>query len=291
MEEWMNIDWESFHFLRPTFLWLLAGIAFLFLIGFLSFRDEEKWKKSIAAHLRPYVIQKGSTRFRMVMHSLLAIFMVIACLGLAGPTWNEIEVPGKTLDTPVVIALDMSQSMMATDIQPNRLERAKFKIIDLLDANPHARIALIGYAGTAHTIIPLCTDYNIIKSHLTGLNPSVLPFPGTDLEAALNLTDGITQVTDAPSRLILISDAFDDEAFDLLRAYVAKGNRTVELLAMNTPSGAPVPMRNSKRSQKDENGEVVHSALNRKVLQKLGALESIHLNQLIYLLKLIIYSS
>lgn len=278
--DWLNIDWGKFHFLRPEYLWLLIPVAVLFLIGFFSFRDEEKWKKSIAAHLRPYVIQKGSGKLRMVMHTLLTLFVTIACLGLAGPTWNEVEVPGKILETPVVIALDLSQSMMATDIQPSRLERAKFKIKDLLDANPHARIALIGFSGTAHTIVPLCTDYNIIKSHLTSLSPNVLPFAGTDVEAALFLTDSITKVSDAPSRLILVTDDFDDSTFDLLQSYVNKGNRTVEILPMNTPSGADITYRNSKRIRKDKAGNPIHSALNSQVLSKLASVEAIHVNKL-----------
>ena len=280
MNDWTTIDWDKFHFLRPEFLYALAAVAFIFLIGFFSFRDEEKWKKNIAVHLRPYVIQKGSGTMRMIVHSLLSVFMAIACLGLAGPTWNEVEVPGKILETPVVIALDLSQSMMATDIQPTRLERAKFKINDLLDANPHARIALVGFAGTAHTIVPLCTDYNIIKSHLTGLSPDVLPYPGSDVEAALFLTDSITKVSDAPSRLILITDDFDAQLFEHIQAYINQGNRIVEVLPMNTFSGADVTFAKSKRVQKDENGDPVHSALNQNVLNQLSSLKSVHVNQL-----------
>ena len=276
--EWLNIDWDKFHFLRPEYLWLIVPVAVLFLVGFFSFRDEEKWKKSIAVHLRPYVIQKGSGKLRMVMHTLLSIFITLGCLGLAGPTWNEVEVPGKVLETPVVIALDLSQSMMATDIQPSRLERAKFKINDLLDANPHARIALIGFSGTAHTIVPLCTDYNIIKSHLNSLSPNVLPFGGTDVEAALFLTDSITKVSDAPSRLILITDDFDDEVFGVIQTYVNQGNRTVEVLPMNTSSGAGITYANSKRVRKDKDGLAVHSALNPSVLSKLSSIKNIHIN-------------
>lgn len=277
--DWTNIDWDQFHFLRPEFLWTLVAVAFIFLIGFFSFRDEEKWKNNIAAHLRPYVIQKGSGSLRMIVHSLLSVFMAIACLGLAGPTWNEVEVPGKILETPVVIALDLSQSMMSTDIQPTRLERAKFKINDLLDANPHARIALIGFAGTAHTIVPLCTDYNIIKSHLTGLSPDVLPFPGSDVEAALYLSDSITKVSKAPSRIVLITDDFDNLVFEQIQSYVNQGNRKVEILPMNTPAGADVLIRNTVRIQKKENGNAVHSALNTKLLKQLSSLESVHVNQ------------
>ncbi len=280
ISEWSHIDWNKFHFLRPEFLYLLIAVGLVLVIGMFAFRDEEKWKKSIAIHLRPYVIQKGSVQFRMVMHILLTIFLAIGCLGLAGPTWNEIEVPGQTLETPVVIALDMSQSMMASDIQPNRLERAKFKITDFLDANPRARVALVGYAGTAHTIVPLCLDYNIIKSHLDGLKPNTLPFPGTDVEAVLLLADSISQVSDAPSQLILITDQIDETLFVQLQNYIAKGNKSVELIPMNTWAGAEVPRAGSKRALKDADGNIVYSKLDKVVLNKIGSIEGIRVNQL-----------
>ena len=280
LANWLHIDWDQFHFLRPEFLYLLIPILFILIIGLFSFRDEEKWKKSIAPHLRPYVIQKGSMRFRIAMHIVLSISLSIACLGLSGPTWNEIEVPGKVLETPVVIALDLSQSMLATDIQPNRLERAKFKILDLLKANPRARIALIGFSGTAHTIIPLCQDYHIIESHLEGLTPNVLPFSGTDLRAALDLSDSITQVSDALSQLILITDAIEPDLFTEIQRYIAQGNRMVELIPMNTPTGAEIPMPGSTRPFKDEKGQVVYSKLNSQVLKQLSSLENIHINPL-----------
>jgi len=280
IRDWTHIDWDKFHFLRPEFLWVLAGVAFIFLIGLFSLRDEEKWKKNIAIHLRPYVIQKGSGMMRLVAHSLLSFFMALACLGLAGPTWNEVELPGKILETPVVIALDLSQSMMATDIQPSRLERAKFKINDLLDANPRARIALVGFAGTAHTVVPLCTDYNIIKSHLPGLSPDILPYPGTDVEAALILADSITKISSAPSRLILITDDFDEDVFEVVQNYVNQGDRFVEVLPMNTVTGANIKFPKSKKVQKDENGNPVLSALNQKALNQLSSLKGVHVNRL-----------
>ncbi len=280
MEEWLHIDWDNFHFLRPEFLYGLIGVAVVLILGFFGFRDEEKWKKSIAPHLRPYVIQKGSLAFRRNMHILLSLSLAIGCLGLAGPTWNEIEVPGKILETPVVIALDMSQSMMATDIKPNRLERAKFKISDLLDANPKARVALVGYTSTAHTIVPLCSDYNIITSHLEGLSPKILPFSGTDVQTALDLTDSITQISDAPSKLILITDELDEGLFKAVQKYVAQGNRSVELIPMNTVNGAQIPKPNSKYFYQDGNGNPVFSKLDASVLKKLSFIDGIRVNQL-----------
>ena len=280
IDELQNINWENFHFLRPMFLWLLIPAFVALILGFISISKQAAWQKYIAPHLRPYVIKKGNkSRIRWIR--IWAVVTVsIAIVGLAGPVWKKIQIPGKTLETPVVIILDVSQSMMATDIQPSRLERAKFKIHDFLNANPHARTALIGFAGTAHVIVPLTSDYKIIESHLGGVTPDIMPLPGSNLSAALQLCDTITKVTDAPATLILFTDDFTDETFDLLNEFVSLGSTKVEVVPMNTITGADVIRPNSKSPFKDENGKAVHSKLDKVILDKLNSLENITVNAL-----------
>ncbi len=276
----LHISWENFHFLRPLFLWLLLPAFAVLLIGLSGLSVQAKWKKFIAPHLRPYVIQKGREGKMKWMQSGLFIYLSIVIVGAAGPTWKKIEVPGKTLETPLVIALDLSQSMMATDIQPNRLGRAKFKITDLLVANPRARVALVGYAGTAHTIVPLSSDYKIIQSHLDGLSPQMMPYPGTNLEAALVLVDTIIRVTTAPATLLLITDDFTDEVFNLLQRFVNQGKTKVEIMPMSTATGANVPSPGSNKLMRNKQGNIVHSALDNSILDKLSSIEKIHVNTL-----------
>lgn len=229
-----QINWEDFHFLRPVFLWLFIPAIASLVIGLIGLREEVKWKNVIAPHLRPYIIKKGSENLKRRMQVVLLLFVSIAILGLAGPTWRTIEVPGKTLETPVVVILELSQSMMENDLQPSRLERAKFKISDFLDANPRARIGLIGFAGTAHSIVPLSSDYKIIRSFLEGLSPQIMPFPGSNLEAALQLADTMTAVSKAPGTVILFSDEFTEESFVLLQNYCLQGKNKIEIFPMNT---------------------------------------------------------
>ncbi|MEA3461623.1 MAG: VWA domain-containing protein [Bacteroidota bacterium] len=280
IDGFLNINWEDFHLLRPLFLWLLLPAFAVLLIGLIGLRDQVKWKKVIAPHLRPYVIRKGSEGKMRWMQSALFIFLSIAIFGAAGPTWDKIEVPGKTLETPLLILLDLSQSMMADDIQPNRLERSKFKINDLLDANPRARTALIGFAGTAHTIVPLTGDYKIIKSHLDGLSPEIMPYPGTNIEAALVLADTLIRVTTAPATLLLVTDDFTDELFNQLQRFVNQGKTKVEILPMNTVTGANVPASGSKRPMRDNQGNIVHSAMDNNILNQLHSIEKININRL-----------
>lgn len=280
INDFLHIDWEAFHFLRPNLLWLSMPLFVVLVIGVVSVRDQVKWKKAIAPHLRAYVIKRGSESIQLWMRLILVVFLGIGIIGASGPTWKKIEVPGQILETPVVIALDLSQSMMASDIQPNRLERAKFKISDLMDANPRARLALIGFAGTAHTIIPLARDYNIIKSHLDGLSPNIMPFPGSNLSAALKLSDSITAISDAPATLILFTDDFSDAIFQDLQQFVGSEKTRVEIVPMNTIAGGDVPVPGAKRPFKNQQGEIVHSSLNTEIVSKLNSIENIHVNQL-----------
>ncbi|MDX2431316.1 MAG: VWA domain-containing protein, partial [Bacteroides sp.] len=248
-----QINWEDFHFLRPVFLWLFIPAFASLAFGLMGLREEVKWKNVIAPHLRPYIIKKGSENLKRRMQVVLLLFVSIAILGLAGPTWRTIEVPGKTLETPVVVILELSQSMMSTDIQPTRLERAKFKISDFLDAKPGARVGLIGFAGTAHSIVPLSSDYKIISSFLEGLSPQIMPFPGSNLEAALQLADTMTAVSSAPGTVILFSDEFTDESFDLLQAYCLQGRNKIEIFPMNTEGESEV-----RRKLNSVDGLTVH---------------------------------
>lgn len=278
--ELFPIDWAEFHFLRPKFLWLFLAVGVFLFIGLLSLRQEVKWKSAIAPHLRPYVIQKGNHWTKIWMNFILLLVFSIGILAASGPTWKRIEVAGRNLETPMVLLLDLSQSMMTDDLQPNRLERAKFKIKDLLNQNPRARAALVGFAGTAHTIVPLTSDYEIINSHVEGLKPSVMPFPGSDLMAGMSLADSVMSVTDAPGTLIIFTDDFNAGYFDLFSEFLSGSKHKIEILPMNTLAGGEVPNRWGKTPIKDANGQPVYSALNQQALNQLSALDAVTIHKL-----------
>ena len=126
----LNISWQEFHFLRPQFLWLLVLAMLVLIIALIGLRETVKWKDVISPHLRPFMIKKGSEGIKRWMHLAFFFCISIAIIGVSGPTWRKIEEPEKILETPLVLLLDLSQSMMSADIQPTRRERAKFKIQD-----------------------------------------------------------------------------------------------------------------------------------------------------------------
>jgi Ca-activated chloride channel family protein len=276
----LHIDWNEFHFLRPNFLWTLVPVAITLIIGLFGVRDQVKWKYYIAPHLRPFMIKKGSERLKIVMQVLSFFIISIAVFGLAGPTWKKIELPERILETPLIILLDLSQSMMTDDIQPNRLERAKFKISDFLEANPKVRVGLVGFSGTAHTLVPLTKDYKIIESYLKNITTNVLPFQGTDLEAGLKLSDSLIKQTEAPGTIFLITDEFTEETFQVVQSVLTNNTTKLEIMPFGTSAGAPVPALGSKRSIKDNKGNSVFSALNQEIINKLGSLEQVNINSL-----------
>ena len=276
----LDIDWNAFHFLRPEFLWALLPIAIVLIIGLFGIRDQIQWKKYIAPHLRPYMIKKGSERLKVIMQIISFFVVTFAVLGLAGPTWKKIELPERTLETPLIILLDLSQSMMAEDLQPNRLERAKFKVSDFLEANPKVRIGLVGFSGTAHTLVPITKDYKIIESYLNTINTSVLPFQGTDLEAGLILSDSLIKATEAPGTIILISDEFTNETFSTIQNISSNNTTRIEIMPFGTSIGATVPKIGSKRPMRDAKGKVITSALNHEIIKKIGTLNNVTINDL-----------
>lgn len=274
------IVWKDFHFVRPQFLWLFIPVTLIFILGWINMRQDVKWKKAIAPHLRPFVIKKGGEHTRLWMNFVLGIAFSFGVLAISGPTWKKVELPGQQLETPMVLLLDLSQSMMAQDIQPNRLERAKFKIKDLLDYDPGARVALIGFAGTAHTIVPLTKDYEIIRSHLDGLKPSIMPVSGSNLNAALMVVDTLLKVTTAPGTILILSDDFTEADFSLIQQFTANSYHKISILPINTEVGSNVPAFNGKGLMKDTAGNPVFSALNATVLSQMQSLKNVNVHAL-----------
>ncbi len=259
-ENFWPIDWNEFHFIRPIFLWLFVPMLLWIVVTLLSSRRDQSWQKMIASHLRPFVIQKGNEWVTIVMQGVFCLALSFGILGLSGPTWREVEVPGQELETPLVILLDLNEGMLNTDLQPNRLERAKFKIGDFLDQQPGPRMAMVGFAGTAHTIMPLTRDYNLIRNHIDGLSPDVMPVKGSFLKGAFERARAIMDSTEAPGSVLLLTDSFSDEDFQVIQDFCGTSSHKVEILFT--------------RSNSDLSGE------QELIIQKISSLDQLLFNQL-----------
>ncbi len=236
-----HINWQQFHFLRPWALYLFVPLGVIVLLLILGNRERGKWKTIVAKPLRGYMFSRGSTWAIALPLLLFTLGMSAMITGLAGPTWENKEIPGQKVQAVVLIALDLSRSMTAKDIQPNRIERAKFKIGDFLDANPRARAGLLAFAGTAHPVLPFTGDYKIIKFHTGSLSNKIMPVQGTNTRLLLQQIDTLMKRVTAPSTVLLITDAIDSQQAAQLSNWVNASIHRLEILLVSTPNGAGIP--------------------------------------------------
>ncbi|WP_428926141.1 VWA domain-containing protein [Marinibacterium sp. SX1] len=206
---------EAFHFLRPW--WLLALPAVALLWWWLRPRRAgaaEALADSIAPHLAA-ALRTGAGRRRRI-HPLDLVMVTGLLLGLAaaGPTWSRLPDPLVADTAPLVVALKVTDSMLADDLAPSRLDRARFKILDLIEARAGARTALVAYAGSAHRVAPLTEDPNILRPLLEGLKPQVMPQAGDNPAAAVDLAAEI--LGDEAGAVLLVLDDVDPSAVPAL---------------------------------------------------------------------------
>lgn len=241
IEEIQHIDWEKFHFLRTEYQWVVIPALIIILLGLLFYAESTSWKKNIAPHLRPYVIRKGTEWKSRLMHLMVLLMFILGFIAFFGPSWSEIKTPAKKIKSRFVIALDMSQSMMAKDISPDRLERAKFKIRDLLKANPQAETSLLVFSGSTHIVIPFTTDYKLMLDQISGLKPGMMPVKGTGFNTLFTKLDTLFTDNKAQGKVLLITDDLNDLSLEQVSSFLQDHNVHLYIYPFATAKGAVIP--------------------------------------------------
>jgi Ca-activated chloride channel family protein len=147
------------------------------------------------------------------------MIMIVICLSASGPTWSRIPNPFFSETAPLAIVLNINQTMLTNDIQPTRLERAKIKIQDLLAIRSGARTALVAYAGSAHMVLPLTEDPDLLKPFLEGLAPEIMPVKGNDASIALDLAHNILTTDETPGSILFVTDDVSESVFPAFEKY------------------------------------------------------------------------
>ena len=231
---------EAFHFLRP--LWLLSVLPVL-LLWFLVRPKRSGGKDAhpgIAPHLASALEVGGGGRRRVYPIDGVLVGGVILAIAAAGPTWSKLPNPLVAETAPLVIALKVTPSMESPDLPPSRLERARFKILDLIEARAGARTALVAYAGTAHRVAPLTEDPNILRPLLESLTPAVMPREGDDAAAALEVAAGILETAETPGAVLFALDDLNPADVDALNAWDPE-TRPPLVFLVAAPPGTPLP--------------------------------------------------
>ncbi|MDP6744067.1 MAG: VWA domain-containing protein [SAR324 cluster bacterium] len=259
---------SEFHFLRP--LWLLA----IPLVWWLVFRllgkwwSTANWERIVEPHLLQFLAITPAKQKTSLLPWIMCFAGTLLLLALAGPVWEKVPQPLLQKSQARVLVLDLSFSMLATDIKPTRLDRARFKLEDLLKRFVEGDTALIAYAGEAFVISPLTHDPATIAALLPGLHPNIMPVPGSRAEQAFSLAGNLLSRSKSGSgHIIWITDGIEGQDFATLENTV--GRNRLSILAVGTESGSPVALSEGG-FLKDKNGAIVIPKLNSQPLEKLA---------------------
>ncbi|MCG8699692.1 MAG: VWA domain-containing protein [Bacteroidales bacterium] len=262
-----------FRFANIEFLYALLFIpafALVYIVLLNSYKKALKRfgeAKTMAFLMPGQALNKRHIKF--IIYSLAFAMLVIAA---ARPQFGSKLEEMKREGIEIVLALDISNSMRAEDIKPNRLERAKQAIITLLDKLEDDRIGLIVFAGDAYTQIPLTTDYKSARLFLSNINPEIVSKQGTAIGSAIELAmKSFSQNEESSKVMVIISDGENHEgnALDAAQMASEKGVK-IFTIGMGSLEGAPIPQKGSNAFVKDRQGNVVISRMNSEMLSQIA---------------------
>lgn len=259
---------DALHFLRPW--WLLALVLLPLLWRALRADGglQRSWARAVDAHLLPHLLA-GAEAPRRAPLVLLSVAWIIACVALAGPAWERQPTPLYRNQAARVIALQLSPSMLAADLKPTRLARARFAIRDLLDVLGDGQVALLGYAGDAFVVAPMTDDGATVRNLLMELEPGVMPVSGNATGAAIRRGVELLQQSGAgKGEIVLVLDEASSDAAGEAQQALRQGV-SVSVLAVGTAAGAPVSLPQGD-FWKDSAGNIVVPRVDAASLRELA---------------------
>lgn len=244
---------SELHLLRPWWLLALVPAAVFTLLLYHYRQQHSPWHNLIAPHLQ-YVLLGGQ---QLIKRQPLALPVLLLCwlltvLALAGPSWQKLPQPAFALKKATVLVLDLSMSMRATDMTPDRLTQQRFAALDFVDELAEGELALLAFAGDAFVISPLTPDHNNIRLLVPDLKPEIMPVQGSNLLAALQQAGKLLQQGGYPrGDVVVFTDGFDNNSYAELQDLLNNWPHRLSILAFGSADGAPV---------QQESGELLKNA-------------------------------
>jgi Ca-activated chloride channel family protein len=255
------------HFIRPEWLIGFIPVVILSALFWRKHSQQSAWKQYIAPHLSQLLITQTVDKTHQPKWLLIACWM-IAVIALAGPALNKQSLPVFATEQGRVLIMDMSQSMYATDLSPNRLSYAKFRATDLLNELKEGETGLIAYAGDAYTISPLTRDSGTILNLLPTLSPDIMPTKGSNLAAALSLAERLlAQGGHVSGDIIVMTDGISAQQYDQA-TNALNGRYRLSIMAFGSKQGAPIRLADGQLLRNNSN-EVVVTKTDYVLLQQL----------------------
>ena len=270
------MDFSNPHFEEPHWLWL----AFLgpVLLACLQAYSAKARGRQLAQVASPHFLGELTTshsparrRFKNIL-----LLLAVACVGLAlaRPQWGEFESTDEWLGEDVVFALDCSNSMLATDVRPSRMQRAKLAILDFVRQGGGRRVGLVAFAGSAFLQCPLTFDHEAFEDALMAVDEKTIPMPGTDIGRALREADHAMEKKSRRKLIVLVTDGEDLEKGGVQTAQELKTNSVVVFtVGVGSPAGTDIQVLNRAGQMellRDNKGEVVRSRLDEETLRAIA---------------------
>ena len=262
-----------FRFGEPIYLYFLLIIPFLVVFYiYTNYRRRKKLRQygdpELMAHLMPNVSKyRPDVKFWLVTAALVMVIFM-----LARPQFGSKMETVKRQGVETVVALDISNSMLAQDVTPSRLEKSKKLVSRLVETFNNDKVAMIVFAGEAFTQLPITSDYISAKMFLETMSPSLITTQGTDIRGAIDLAmKSFTPNEGVGRAIVLITDGENHEggAIEAAQQAAAKGVR-VFVLGVGSPDGSPIPVEGTNDFRRDKDGNVVVTKLNEQMCQEIA---------------------
>lgn len=262
----MSLLWPEW--LRP--LWLLAVPVLAWLLWRLWHRERQsgRWQLLLPAAFHQVLLKGGSGRSSKLPWLALGLAWLLAVLALLGPSWQRVEQSNQKPADPLVVLLELTPQMLATDGRPNRLEQTRRKLLDLLEARRDAQTAIIVYAGSAHSLVPLSDDLATSRNLLEALKPSLMPEPGRRADLAVTRAlQLLEQAQLGQGRLLLITSTLDETERGGIQQALKKHPVPLLVLGVGSREGAPVAQEDGS-FLKDSRGAILIPRLDARSLRE-----------------------
>ncbi|MCQ2993838.1 VWA domain-containing protein [Pseudomonas syringae] len=229
------------HWFRPWWLLLLPLLGWLLWQLWHRQKRAGRWQMILPAAFHSVLLSGGRGRDSKKPWVVLGIAWLLALLALLGPGWQRVEQLSQKPVDPLVVLLELTPEMLATDAPPTRLEQARRKLLDLLQARSDSQTAIIVYAGSAHTLVPLSDDQITIRNLLDAVKPSIMPQAGHRADLAVHKALALLKQGElGRGRLLLIGSSLSEQERQGIRQALAGQSPPLLILGVGTAEGAPV---------------------------------------------------
>jgi len=264
------------HFAEPRWLWLavLGPLLLIALQRYAAWARRRQLAQVAAPHFVRELTRSHSPLRRTFKNALLVLVVAGIGLAMARPQWGEQAAAGHLLGQDVVFVLDVSRSMLAADVAPSRLQRARYAIQDFVQRHGRGRVALVAFAGQPFLQCPLTFDYGAFRDALGAVDDKTIPVPGTDIGRALDEGFRAMEKSRRQKMLVMLTDGEDLEKHGVRVAEaLAQQGVVVFTIGVGTPVGAEIQILNEQgkpEALRDRSGQVVRSRLDEPTLRAIA---------------------